>query len=77
MQADAPPEELIQASRRLIFLKGNDSHDYKYSSAILEDYHHVSRKWRNRYLASSMFLLEGSGRPDNPLVQRTRSALGA
>ncbi len=77
LQADALPEELIQASRRLVFLKGNDSHDYKYSSAILEDYHHVSRKWRNRYLASSMFLLEGSGRPDNPLVQRARSALGA
>ncbi len=29
---------LWTAARRLIFAKGNDSHDYKYSSAVLEDY---------------------------------------
>jgi hypothetical protein len=69
--------ELLNAARVLIFLKGRDSHDYKFSSAVLEDYHHVSPAWRNRFLAASVFHLRGSGEEDNPLVQRTRAALGA
>ena len=44
-------EDLIDAARLLVFLKGNDAHDYKFSSAILEDYYHVSPEWRNKYLA--------------------------
>ena len=67
---------LMHAARRLVFLKGNDAHDYKFSSAVLEDYHHLSPPWRNRYLAASLFYLPGSGSPDNALVQRIRSALG-
>jgi hypothetical protein len=69
------PEKLIDAARRLIFLKGNNSHDYKFSSAVLEDYYHVSPAWRDRYLAASVFNLRGSGGPDNELVKRTRAAL--
>jgi hypothetical protein len=68
---------LINAARRLIVLKGNNAHDYKFSSAVLEDYHHVSRQWRNRYLAASVFNLRGSGGSDNELVKRTRVALQA
>ena len=67
----------MDAARRLVFLKGNDAHDYKFSSAVLEDYDHVSPHWRNRYLAASLFYLPGSGLPDNALVKRTRAALGA
>jgi hypothetical protein len=69
------PKELIDAARVLVFLKGTNSHDYKYSSAVLEDYYHVSPAWRNRYLASSMFQLRGSMGPDNQLVKRTQAAL--
>ena len=36
------PRGLITAARRLVFLKGRDSHDYKFSSAALEDYYHAS-----------------------------------
>lgn len=72
-----PPEPLIDAARRLIFLKGNDSHDYKFSSAVLEDYYHVSPAYRDRFLASSVFKLRGSAGPDNRLVARTRAALRA
>ena len=71
------PEQLIAAARRLVFLKGRDSHDYKFSSAVLEDYSHVSSPGRDRYLASSVFHLRGSGGPDNDLVERTRQALRA
>ena len=66
---------LIDAARRLIFLKGHDAHDYKFSSAVLEDYYHVSPQWRDQFLALSVFNLRGSGDRDNQLVQRTRSAL--
>jgi hypothetical protein len=41
----------------------------------LEDYQHVSPGLRERYLAASVFNLEGSGGADNDLVNRTRAAL--
>lgn len=69
------PKDLINSARRLIFLKGRDAHDYKFSSAVLEDYQHLSPGWRERYLAASVFNLRGSGSPDSDLVKRTRAAL--
>ncbi|MGC1272554.1 MAG: hypothetical protein WBC44_02515 [Planctomycetaceae bacterium] len=66
---------LIDAARVQIFLKGTDSHDYKFSSAVLEDYAHVSPTWRNTYLATSVFKLRGTGGKDNGLVERARAAL--
>jgi hypothetical protein len=77
LQAGCSPQSLIDAARRLVFLKGDDAHDYKFSSAVLEDYGNTSSAWRDRYLASSMLLLPGSGDRDNKLVKRTRAALEA
>ena len=67
--------ELIDAARLLIFLKGTNAHDYKFSSAVLEDYYHISPKLRDRFLAGSMHLLRSSKAKDNRLVERTREAL--
>jgi hypothetical protein len=75
LKENPQPEKLINAARRLIFLKGTNAHDYKFSSAVLEDYYKVSPAWRDRYLAASVFNLRGSGGPDNELVNRTRAAL--
>jgi hypothetical protein len=72
---EGAPEGLMTAARRLIFLKGTDSHDYKFSSAALEDYYHATPAFRDRYLASSVFWLKGSGDRDNSLVKRARAAL--
>ncbi len=66
---------LMTTARRLIFAKGRDSHDYKFSSAALEDFYHVSPAWRNRFFAANMFWLKGSGGADSPVLQRTRAAL--
>jgi hypothetical protein len=66
----------INEARRLVFLKGNNAHDYKFSSAVLEDFQNVSPEWRARYLAASVFNLRGSNDTDNQLVKRTRAALG-
>ena len=75
LKQNPDPKEFINAARRFIFLKGNNSHDYKFSSAVLEDYQNISPVWRDRYLAASVFNLRGSGEPDNSLVKRTRAAL--
>jgi len=77
LKANPDPKPLADAARRLIFLKGRDSHDYKFSSAVLEDYAFMAPEWRNRYLAASVFNLKGSGDKDNDLVQRTRAALNS
>jgi hypothetical protein len=69
------PEELMRAARRLIFCKGNDSHDYKFSSAALEDCYHTSPRWQARYLATSMFNLKGTGDRDNDLIKHVRATL--
>ncbi len=68
-------QALLATARRLIFAKGTDSHDYKFSSAALEDFYNVTPTWRNRFLAASMFWLKGSGGNDAPVLQRTRAAL--
>ena len=77
LQSGRDPRALIDAARRLVFLKGDDAHDYKFSSAVLEDYFNASPAWRERYLASSLLLLPGSADRDNDLVKRTRAALEA
>jgi hypothetical protein len=75
LEADGSAKAFVDAARRLIFLKGNDAHDYKFSSAVLEDCAHVSPAFRDEFLALSVFNLCGSGDRDNGLVARTRSAL--
>jgi hypothetical protein len=75
LKQNPDPRPLASAARRLIFLKGRDSHDYKFSSAVLEDYHFMRPHWRDRYLAASVFSLRGAGESDNQLVARIRAAL--
>ncbi|MCX8140643.1 MAG: hypothetical protein WHU94_09320 [Thermogemmata sp.] len=68
--------DLSDEARRWIFLKGNDAHDYKFSSAVLEDTELMSPGVRERFLAASLFWLKGADAADSPVVRRTRAALG-
>jgi hypothetical protein len=68
-------KSLMATARRLLFQKGDNAHDYKFSAAVLEDYEHVSPAWRDRYLAASVYMLRGSGDRNNALIQRVRAAL--
>ncbi len=77
LQDKPEAKEFINTARQLIFLKGNDAHDYKFSSAVLEDFHAMTSPWRDRYLAASVFNLKGANDPDNGLVTRIRAALNA
>ena len=75
LTANGEAKPFIAAAQRLIYLKGTDSHDFKFSSAVLEDYFNLSLKLRDRFLAASVFWLKGSGSPDSNLVARTRAAI--
>jgi hypothetical protein len=76
LESGGDARSFINAAQRLIYLKGRDSHDYKFSSAIIEDYHHLSAGHRARFLAASVHWLKGLDEPDSPLVARSRAALG-
>lgn len=76
LSAGRNAETLMNAARRLIFLKGTDAHDYKFSTAALEDYYKISPAVRNQFMAASMYNLKGTSAPDNSLVDRIRAALG-
>lgn len=67
--------DFIDRARQMVFLKGTDSHDYKFSSAIMEDCFHLSPAMRSRYLAMSVFKLNGPSQPDTPLMPRLRACL--
>ncbi len=71
------PEALafVSAARQQVALRARGSHDYKFSSAVLEDYLHVSPPWRECLLAASVYSLMGAGHSENPLVQRANEAL--
>lgn len=76
-KANPEPQDFIARARLLVFLKGRDAHDYKFSTAVLEDYRHLSPEWRDKFLAASVYNLRSSSTNDNPLVERTRQALKA
>jgi hypothetical protein len=77
LEGPGQAQAFANAARRLVFLKGRDSHDYKFSSAVLEDYAHLSPELRNRYLAASVFQLRGSHDPDSEVARRARAILGS
>jgi hypothetical protein len=75
LSAGGNPQSVVDHARRLVFLKGNDSHDYKFSSAALEDYRLLSPQWRNRFLAASSYQLASPAEPTRSLVKRIRAAI--
>jgi hypothetical protein len=77
LKASRDPKAFMDTARRLIFVKGTNAHDYKFSSAVMENYFDISPALRDRYLAASVFQLRGSTDADNQLVRRIRSALSA
>ncbi len=74
LESGADPNALVAEARRLIFAKGTNAHDYKFSSAVLEDYATMHGAARSRFLASSLYLLRGSAEADSGLIARVRAA---
>ena len=65
---------IVRQARNLVFLKGNDAHDYKFSSAALEDFELLSPRWRAHYLAGCSFLFRTSNDKTTPLAERILKA---
>jgi hypothetical protein len=53
----------------------NDTHEYKFLAAILENAGWVSPEWRPHLLAASVHYFHGDRSPDNPVIQQAREAL--
>jgi hypothetical protein len=70
LQSGGKPELLMNKARELVFLKGTDSHDYKFSSAAIEDAMSISPRWRSHYLAGCSHLLHGASEKTTPLAQK-------
>jgi hypothetical protein len=75
LQSRRPARLLVEGIRRLVALKGDGAHDFKFTSAALESFQHVSEAWRGRYLACGAMHFVGPDQRDNAVVARTREAL--
>lgn len=76
LRSGGSPVQLMAQARHLVFHKGNDSHDYKYSSAILEDYFARSPEWRDRILAAGSALFPSTDKRDTGLATKVAEAFG-
>jgi hypothetical protein len=76
LQSGRPATLLVERIQRLVAVKGDGAHDFKFTSAALESFQHVSEEWRGRYLASGAMHFSGPNQRDNAVVGRTRAALG-
>ena len=67
---------LFAASRRMVFHKGSDSHDYKFAAASWEECQIATDpKWQAPLAAASMYYTPGTSAPDSPLMKRAREAV--
>ena len=67
---------LVQTAHSWLCRKANnDTHEYKFLAAILEDVGWVSPDWRPHLLAASVHYFHGNHSPDNTVVQQAREAL--
>jgi hypothetical protein len=73
-QDPANAHEIVRVARHMIFLKGDDAHDYKFSAAALEDFETISPQWRAHYLAACSHLFRASGDKTNALAERVLNA---
>jgi hypothetical protein len=53
----------------------NDTHEYKFLAAIIEDVGWVSPEWRPHLLAASVHYFHGDLSPDNLVIQQAREVL--
>jgi len=69
-------EDIFDGARRMIFLKGRDSHQYKYGGAAWEESLLADDpRWRAPLAAAAMFYVPGSDASDSPLMIRAREAV--
>ncbi len=72
-QDPAKAREVVAHARHLIFLKGTDAHDYKFSSAALEDFQGIHPELRSAYLGACSHLFKTASDKTSELSKRVLS----
>jgi hypothetical protein len=67
---------LMRCAQELLNRKVSNVHDYKYASAVFEDYWSLSNPWKRRQLASTMFLMRTPAEADASVIRRIEAAVG-
>lgn len=74
-QAGGSPDAFMDVGRRLVFEKGTNAHDYKFSAAAFEEFVHANPRWRPHLMAASLFNLRSSSERNSPLSDNIRAAM--
>jgi hypothetical protein len=74
-QRSTDSHALFWAANRQLALKARDVHDIKFAVAVEEDLALASPRWQPQILAASAYSFQGTGRPDNPILQQAKEAL--
>ncbi len=75
LQSGGSEAALIDAVRHYTVYYTGNSHDYKYTEAILEDYRFMSAPWRHQYLSSVMLWANGPHQQRNPVIETAQTML--
>ena len=78
LQDGGDVDDVFAVARRMIFHKGNESHQYKYGAALWEEVRLATDPaWQHALTASAMSYVPAASAPDSPLMKRAREAADA
>ena len=76
LEAGGDPRDLFRMARRRIFLKGRDSHDYKFGAAAFEEFELAADdRWKKTLAAAILNKVPAASVSDSPLMRRAREAV--
>lgn len=74
-QGTGEPTAFLDLARHYTVDRNLGYHDYKLIEAMIENARHLEAPWQARYLAVSLYDLNGPGTPQNAVVARARELL--
>jgi hypothetical protein len=76
LESGGDPRDLFRMARRRIFLKGRDSHDYKFGAAAFEEFELAGDdRWKMTLAAAILSKVPAASVSDSPLMKRAREAV--
>ena len=75
MQQGVSADAIKSLGRRYTIYHNTGLHDYKFTEAAFENISYLSPIWRSRYIAASLFYLNGSQDKKNALVTRAMALM--
>jgi len=76
LQQGGSEEALVETVRRYTVYYTGNSHDYKYTEAILEDHRNMTSPWRLQHLSTVMLWANGPHQPLNPVIEQAQAMIG-